>query len=595
MKRQFSRALRRFRQWFSNLALQKKIQLISISCLLLLTGSSILITGLLLRQYNALLLDSVSSSLSYANDEISRRLGDAWTLSYTILSDPTLQHQLSQVPSASGSTQKATVYTQIRSRLYSWYQEHEADFISWLSIYTERFDCHTSESKIRLLPDGQIEEILEKAHEAAGKAVWVTDQKGGGELILAREIRQYGDLSLKSLGTLIIGIDLDSMINSQSMFSESDSFFYRIVDESGNPIYDSLALRASENGDPSDHRYLSLSGLLTQDGWQYHCLVSCDNIHNTMNAWRLITVLLLLASCLLIVIASRFIIRSQTRHFGILIRKMQKFASSPDALTGFSPDPGYDYENRRDEIGMLHRQFDRMAGQISDLIESNYAKELLVKETRLRALEMQINPHFLYNTLEAINWRAKAAGVSDVSRMAEALGNLFRAVLSRNGESFSIEEELALVDHYLTIQKYRFGSRLSCFVHADPDLYGVAIPRLTIQPLVENAVSHAMDSLCEECRIHILVRRRDGFLEILVQNTGSVLEDDLLNKLKDQTIRPKGFGIGLLNIDKRLRLMYGTDCLFLSNESGMATACIRLPQTAFSQTEKKEVDATCSS
>ena len=84
-----------------------------------------------------------------------------------------------------------------------------------------------------------------------------------------------------------------------------------------------------------------------------------------------------------------------------VLPEMQLFASSPDSLTGFSLDPQYNYENRKDEIGMLHRQFDRMAGQISALIESNYAKELLVKEAQLKALEIQINPHFLYNTLES--------------------------------------------------------------------------------------------------------------------------------------------------------------------------------------------------
>lgn len=206
----------------------EKIQLISISCLLLLTGSSILITGLLLRQYNDLVLDSVSASLSYANDDFSRRLDDMEKLTYTILSDPTLQSQLSRIPSAAGSTQKADLYTRIKSRLHSYYQEHEQEYISWLSLYTSQFDCHTSTNKIRFLTDEQIDTILESAHKAAGKAVWITDSSNVGQLLLAREIRRYSDLSLQPLGTLIVGIDLDSMISSCSMFSEYDSFFYRM-------------------------------------------------------------------------------------------------------------------------------------------------------------------------------------------------------------------------------------------------------------------------------------------------------------------------------------------------------------------------------
>lgn len=596
MKKIFAFYRIQLKKWFSNLPLPKKIQLIAISCLFLLMASSILITNLLLHKYNELLLDSVSASLSYTNDNFSKKLDDAYNLSYTILSDPTLQNQLARVRTASGSTEKATLYTQIKSRLHSYCQEHQQDFISYISLYTPQFSCHTSASKSHSISDAQLTDILSNAHDASGKAIWITDQTNGRDLLLAREIRQYNNLSLTPLGTLIISIDLDSMVNGCSMFSEYDSFFYRIMDQSNNLVYDSITLHSAERTSDLSlkyktisknysiatyrgHWYLSVSGSLNQNDWSYNCLVSYDSIRNTMNFWRMIIVALLFFSCCLITIASQFIIRSQTRHFGFLVKKMQRFASSPDSLTGFSPDSQYNYENRKDEIGTLHQQFDHMASQIAALIESNYAKELLVKEAQLKALEMQINPHFLYNTLESINWRAKSAGASDISQMVEALGNLFRAVLSHNEENFTIAEELSLIDNYLTIQKCRFGSRLLYSVHMQPNLANVQIPKLSIQPLVENAVSHAMDSLMEECFINIIIQQNSSLLEILVQNTGSSFEDNLLNKLRDKTITPNGLGIGLLNIDKRLRLMYGTDCLFLYNENGMATASIRFPQT----------------
>lgn len=134
---------------------------------------------------------------------------------------------------------------------------------------------------------------------------------------------------------------------------------------------------------------------------------------------------------------------------------------------------------------MLHRQFDKMAVQISSLVKENYTKELLVKEAQLKALEMQINPHFLYNTLESINWRAKVIKATVISQMVESLGNLFRAILSHTGQNFTIEEELALVNDYLTIQKCRFGSRLICSINADSALSRICVPKLSIQPLVE--------------------------------------------------------------------------------------------------------------
>ena len=162
--------------------------------------------------------------------------------------------------------------------------------------------------------------------------------------------------------------------------------------------------------------------------------------------------------------------------------------------------------------------------------------------------------------------------------MVESLGNLFRAILSKSNESFTISEEIALVENYLTIQKCRFDDRLVYFIRTDPRLSDALVPKMIIQPLVENAVSHAIEGMRKKCLIEISVQRQHEFLEIIVQNSGSRFEDGLLEKLRNGAVTPKGFGIGLLNIDKRIKLMFGSDYgLFLSNENEMATARIHLP------------------
>ncbi|MDO4292337.1 MAG: histidine kinase [Eubacteriales bacterium] len=478
----------RLKKWFSNLPLQYKIQLISIGCLLTITGASLLISQLVMQKYNDLLLDSVGSSLAYANNDFTRTLNNARELSYTLLADPELQRLLVQTGQVSGSTEAASLYTQLNSRLHSYFLEHQPDYISSISLYTSRFSCHTNSSQSRLLSDERIQEILEAAHQNSGSAVWLTDGLNGNSLLLAREIRRYSDLSLVPLGTVLISINLDKMVQNCPMFSSYDSFFYQLQDADGDMLYDSsgqklLPVKSSRQTEVpgqsqltkrNGHWYLSLSGPLSFDGWTYTCLVSYDGIRATLHGWRLLSLLLLLCCCLLLTLASRRIIRSLTSHFAALIDKMKHFASSPDTPADRLPDTGYDYENRRDEIGLLHRQFDHMARQISDLIASNYTNELLIKDAQLKALEMQINPHFLYNTLEAINWRAKAIGASAISLMVESLGKLFRAVLGRSGESFTIAEELSLVDSYLNIQQCRFGSRLICLTHTDPDPMSVS-------------------------------------------------------------------------------------------------------------------------
>lgn len=160
-----------------------------------------------------------------------------------------------------------------------------------------------------------------------------------------------------------------------------------------------------------------------------------------------------------------------------------------------------EYSLREDELGKLHQQFDQMAGRIQTLVKVNYVNEILTKDARLKALESQINPHFLYNTLESINSIAKMHGNTTITQMVSALGNLLRATLSHEEPLVSLSYELELVESYMTIQKVRFEDRLIYEIHRNPLLTDVSIPPLTIQPLVENAIHYGMEEMTDECRI----------------------------------------------------------------------------------------------
>ncbi|HZK27550.1 MAG TPA: histidine kinase, partial [Thermoclostridium sp.] len=131
-----------------------------------------------------------------------------------------------------------------------------------------------------------------------------------------------------------------------------------------------------------------------------------------------------------------------------------------------SIDVGYDYTKRTDELGKAHRQFDKMAVQIRTLVNDNYVKQLLLKEAQFKQLEQQINPHFLYNTLETINWYSESAGEAKIAELVRALGNTLRSTLERK-DKVTIKSELELVNNYMTIQKIRYENRLEYFVKAD--------------------------------------------------------------------------------------------------------------------------------
>ena len=221
-------------------------------------------------------------------------------------------------------------------------------------------------------------------------------------------------------------------------------------------------------------------------------------------------------------------------------------------------DNDYDYSHRKDEIGLLHTNFDSMAQKVDTLIEENYVNELLKKEAQIKSMESQMDPHFLYNTLDSINWRAKAMGAKDISQITTSLGNLLRVTLSKKNNIFTIREELCVLENYITIQKLRYQKRLQYCLDIPEELLDCEIPKLTIQPLLENAVRYGLEEISETCFISVCAQDQGETITIEVKNNGSYFEEGLLDKLLSQEILPHGLGIGIINIHKRLQLTYGS-------------------------------------
>lgn len=164
--------------------------------------------------------------------------------------------------------------------------------------------------------------------------------------------------------------------------------------------------------------------------------------------------------------------------------------------------------------------------------------------------------------------------------MVESLGTLLRATLSNSTSHFDLKKELEIVTAYITIQKYRFEDRLEYSIHCNEAWYNAQIPKMCIQPLVENSINYGLEESTELCTIEITIEHQpeSDTLTVLVKNDGSFFEDHLLEKLRSQEIKPHGFGIGLININERIKLMFGKDYgLSLYNENDWAVARIIMP------------------
>ena len=228
------------------------------------------------------------------------------------------------------------------------------------------------------------------------------------------------------------------------------------------------------------------------------------------------------------------------------------------------------------EIGQLVDNFNHMSRSLEDSFKRIYVEEIAGRDAALKALESQINPHFLNNTLEIINWKARMNGNEDVSEMISALSVMMNAALNRNNEMFiHLEEELTYVDAYLYIIKERFGARFSFEKEIDAALLDFSVPRLIIQPIMENAVEHGGNSTgIRTVRLCIFGERRE--LHIVVENNGTLSEED---KRKIGTLlsdaeqlsggeRMDSGSIGIRNVHRRLRMIYGKDSGLTIRDSG---------------------------
>lgn len=210
-----------------------------------------------------------------------------------------------------------------------------------------------------------------------------------------------------------------------------------------------------------------------------------------------------------------------------------------------------------DEIGMIGLEYNKMAENIETLIEKVYKMELTQKQAELEFLQMQINPHFLYNALDTISWMALDKGNMDVSEMTIALAELLRATIKK--ESFiTLREEMNTVKDYLLIQQERFGDKISAEYFVEEDAYSCMVPNFILQPVIENAIIHGLEPKIEKGKVSINISIQDEFLTFLVEDNGVGMDEkeilDLYKKCRENNTKQS---IGLKNVYRRLLLCYG--------------------------------------
>lgn len=371
-------------------------------------------------------------------------------------------------------------------------------------------------------------------------------------------------------------------LDYEHMFSPLDSiygedFAVLLLDASGNPVYSFLDLPDSELNQLCEGK-LSVSGpakgktgnLMTArrtvaDGsWE---LVLCRSLASVKKNTRSILTavwLVILACALLLALLSGLFSQA-------MVRPLERLAASMKEVEGgnLSAKPLFD-PDRRDEIGVLMNRFSSMVERLRFLVNEVYKNKIEKQEYEFKALQAQINPHFFYNSLSLINSKAIIAGQDDISQMAQLLSTFYRTTLNSGKDTITVGNEWTNMTSYLKIQLMMHRNSFDVKEELDPGLKNCLMPNLLLQPLVENAVIHGIDTRQGGGRglLSVTGFRENDRIVFTVSDNGCGMEKEQIDEIL--TAPSKGYGVQ--NVNRRIKLYAGEEYgLFYESRPGEGT------------------------
>ncbi|GGF90200.1 sensor histidine kinase YesM [Paenibacillus albidus] len=416
-------------------------------------------------------------------------------------------------------------------------------------------------------PQDKYKRMIAEAASGKGAVRWLYPDDTDRMLMMVREVRAFDPMTLEKIGTLFLRINIERLVEDYAGMASGHSdivlksgddlvYPYRGIPSGVTGVMQAQNSREGYEIKEVDGDILFLSQKKSAyTGWTYYNYVPYKDIFEKI-LWvkRAMIIVFGLAVLLVIALGIRFA-RNLTRPIRLLISQMKEVQYGDLDSSGIPVAPAA--FPQMDEVGLLQRTFRLMITRINTLIKENYANQLVIKETEFKALQAQINPHFLYNSLDSIHWLAKKSGHGQISSMVVSLAYLLRSSISLKQNVITVAQELEIVSHYITIQTHRFQHRLDFRMEVPEVYYSAAIPKLTLQPLLENAIQYGVETMIEPCSIRLYAGQQEGMLAITVEDRGPGMEEEFVSRVLSGEVQTRGTGIGLLNIRDRVRLAFG--------------------------------------
>ena len=585
------RYLNQIKRDFENLSMKNKLLAVVLSNVVLILFIALMGLRISSNAYNEQLYKAIAGNLSFSSQTISGNLKSIETLSSVIISSSVIQDSLNRIDSTDDPLIWSDNNPRISAAINNYQQAYKNNGVAAIALNNRHFQNLTNFVVINNADTDTVRDAVDKAREREGAITWTIDYDHG-LYILSRSVRKVYNLELDHLGDLLVFVDLDRIVRdaNRAVTTYGDSGY--ILFDGDQLIYTSDGIDPEtangfmkQTGQPysivhqNGHSYFAVKNTIPYYNWTYINLVPYDQISNSTGmAYRLILAMLIVGFIAAMTF-SRRLTRYILKDFDLLIQKMEFFSSTELKM----PEVEVDYSKRTDEISRLHQHFDTMAGRIQYLVRNNYVNQILSRDAKLKALESQINPHFLYNTLDSINWMALMAGNEEVSEMILALGQLFRSNMNTSGIYAKVSNAVENVRLYMYLQQVRFEEGLEYQIEVEDDVKGAMILKNLIQPLVENSIKHGIEPWNIKGSVHISIKKSGDLISLAVQDNGHGIAKEQLDHLrqqwkdidKEEEEGNTGKGsVGLRNIMRRLWLCYGSKASFVissSKEKGTST------------------------
>ena len=411
-----------------------------------------------------------------------------------------------------------------------------------------------------------------------GKYEWV--------ITLAKSLSKKGNPDIK--GLFFVDLNYSSISELCSKISFGSKGYIYILDGDGNLIYHPQqqllysglkqekiqeVLQCKENTFVTDDGKLYSISTSKETGWTVVGVAYTEellkNSDETIRIYFISAILILMAAFVLAYVLS-YGITKPIKVLGDSMKEVEKGNFDNAALE----------VQGQNEIARLSTTFNIMTTEIKHLMEQNVEQQRQKRKSELKALQAQINPHFLYNTLDSIIWMAEWGKTKEVVLMTSSLAKLLRQSISNQNELVRVEEEVEYTKSYLTIQKMRYKDKLGYEVLVSPEVLGRKIPKLVLQPLVENAIYHGIKYKEGKGNVTIEGVREGNDMILKVSDDGVGMNAEQLGKIfeKRETDTRKN-GVGVLNVHERIQLYYGAEygLRFYSEEMKGTRVEVRIP------------------